>query len=196
MKFKGDVIITDPCYIINKDNEDDWEKSEYGQDMESLGIKTYLCSDTEYGDWSCTTVRDSAKAQEVLDELNAMYFQFFSDYNNKEVWKTEENRTQMYKDYVAKRAKIEQEAGIILGHFCADSGMVAVFLLEEVLAYNPKFDYHTNNTHTTTWLKDFDGDIDITHRSQGTADEEGEEVNGVSVVGKGSVDFYTTQTGL
>lgn len=31
-----------------------------------------------------------------------------------------------------------------LGNFCADSGMVAVFLLEEVLKYNPDFDYHIN----------------------------------------------------
>lgn len=29
MKFKGDIIITDPCYII-KDNSDDWDKCGWG----------------------------------------------------------------------------------------------------------------------------------------------------------------------
>lgn len=29
MKFKGDIIITDPCYIIKKDS-DDWDKCGWG----------------------------------------------------------------------------------------------------------------------------------------------------------------------
>lgn len=54
MKFKGDIIITDPCYII-RENSDDWTKCGCGDFMENLGIKNYLCRDTIYGDWSCTT---------------------------------------------------------------------------------------------------------------------------------------------
>lgn len=181
MKFKGDIIITDPCYIIrkheknprpniysnpilkdlgsvqftkytteqmeeykklealqeqwDKENPDDWCGCGYGDNMEALGIKNYLTSSTEYGDWSCTTYEEGTKKK--------------------------------------------------LGHFCADAGLVSVFLLEEVLKYNPDFDYHINNKHTTTWIKDFDGDVEITHRN----DE-------VSVVGTGTVNFYTTQTGF
>jgi hypothetical protein len=67
MKFKGDVIITDPCYIM-KDAEngfpecgDDWGNSDYGSNMEALGIKTYLTRDTIYGDWSCTTFNTDTK---------------------------------------------------------------------------------------------------------------------------------------
>ena len=51
--------------------------------MEVLGIKNYICRDTLYGDWSCTT--------------------YNSDTHEK------------------------------LGEFCADSGMVGVYLLDEVL---------------------------------------------------------------
>lgn len=29
MKFKGDIIITDPCYIIKEDS-DDWNKCGWG----------------------------------------------------------------------------------------------------------------------------------------------------------------------
>lgn len=32
MKFKGDIIITDPCYIIKKD----WRKCDYGDNMAAL----------------------------------------------------------------------------------------------------------------------------------------------------------------
>lgn len=132
MKFKGDIIITDPCYIC-KDN--DWEKCRYGETMGALGIKNYICRDTIYGDWSCTT------------------------YNTK----TNEK----------------------IGEFCADAGMVAVFLLDEVLKYNPDFDYHTERPWTTTLIKNFDGEVDFE-----VADDE------VKVVGKGNIDFVGTQTGI
>ncbi len=218
MKFKGDIIITDPCYIckdkeevgdypiekdyfsynkeedypdyrklseeeINKlverygvlikkiarkigiyksnqyqsesekyesalqkyreDNVSDWELCNFGENMEELGIKNYICRDTLYGDWSCTT--------------------YTSD-NHK-----------------------------VLGRFCADAGMVGVFLLDEVLKYNPDFDYHIERPWTTTLIKDFDGEIDfeIVH----TKDDEYED-DSVSVVGKGNINFETHQTGL
>ena len=62
MNFDGDIIITDPCYIIRDEHhgtkplhEDDWGYCEYGENMEALGINNYICRDTLYGDWSCTT---------------------------------------------------------------------------------------------------------------------------------------------
>lgn len=135
MKFKGSIIITDPCYIIPGNSDNDWEKCEYGENMEVLGFSNYLTSGTEYGDWSCTT--------------------------------------------------FETNTGTVLGEFCADAGLVSVFLLDEVLKYNPKFDYHINRLWTTTLIENFDGDIKITHRN-----------GGVSVVGTGNVNFYTAQTGF
>ena len=44
-EFDGDIIITDPCYIIRKENEitkNDWHYCECGGYMERLGIKNYL----------------------------------------------------------------------------------------------------------------------------------------------------------
>ena len=41
MKFKGDIIITDPCYIIKKDSED-WRKCDYGDNMAALGLTNYI----------------------------------------------------------------------------------------------------------------------------------------------------------
>ena len=64
-EFNGDLIITDPCYIMRAKHhgtvpvtEDDWEASAYGTNLETLGIHTYLTRDTIYGDWSCTTFDD------------------------------------------------------------------------------------------------------------------------------------------
>ena len=136
--FKGDIIITDPCYIIKQDNED-WKKCDYGRDMNKLGIKNYLCGSTIYGDWSCVTIDNK---------------------NNEKI-----------------------------GSFCADAGLVAVFLLDEVLKYNPNFNYHKEKPWTTTLIKDFDGYISINVKTINSEDE-------VFVVGKGNIDFHTTQIGF
>lgn len=66
----------------------------------------------------------------------------------------------------------------------ADAGMVAVFLLDEVLKYNPDFDYHINREWTTTLIKDFDGEINY------YVDDD------AHIIGVGNVNFFTTQTGF
>lgn len=229
MKFKGDIIITDPCYICKEKEEvgeypkakdyfsydekddypdyrkmdereikeveketgfprrllldewihkseqyekenkkyeealqeyrdnniSDWELCNYVEDMEVLGIKNYICRDTLYGDWSCTT--------------------YNSDTHEK------------------------------IGEFCADAGMVGVFLLDEVLKYNPGFDYYIERPWTTTLIKNFDGEIDfeIVHTEGAYEDDtkfhsKGDrwEDDSVSVVGKGNINFETRQTGF
>jgi hypothetical protein len=145
MKFKGDIIITDPCYIMKKDS--DWEKCNYGSNMEVLGIHTYITRDTLYGDWSCTT--------------------FNSD------------------------------TGESIGEFCADAGLVSVFLLDEVLAYDPDFDYHKERGWTTTLIPDFDGTVEmkveiLEYIDEGVTHTDEE----LSVIGTGNINFYTRQTGF
>lgn len=88
-----------------------------------------------------------------------------------------------------------------IGTFCADAGFVGVFDLNEVITYNPSFDYHTERPWTTTLIKDFDGDIWFEVK------EEYDEKYGndylVEVVGAGRniktgerLEFRSTQTGL
>lgn len=86
-----------------------------------------------------------------------------------------------------------------MGEFCADAGLVAVFLLDEVLKYNPNFDYHTERPWTTTLIKDFDGDIELSVVPFTYIDEDTNEEcedSEVRVVGTGNINFYTTQTGF
>ena len=93
-----------------------------------------------------------------------------------------------------------------MGQFCADAGLVGVFLLDEVLKYNPGFDYHENREWTTTWIKDFKGEVWFEVREDTWIDEDEEKEYteyGVHVVGKGinkktgeAINFVTSQTGL
>lgn len=197
MKFKGDIIITDPCYIMRKDENGngrgDWDKCDYGDNMGALGINNFLTRSTEYGDWSCTTVKECPESVEHIKKLNENYFKLFEAYNE-----VEKNEI-LIKELEEERGILEEQGKeFILGKFCADAGLVSVFLLSEVLAYNPDFDYHINRPWTTTLIKDFDGDVEITHRQAKYFDDNGEEQidNEVSVIGKGNINFYTTQTGL
>ena len=155
--FDGDIIITDPCYVLK---HDDWNG--YEENFEHIGIKQSMARDTLYGDWSCTT------------------------YNS--------------------------DTGEVLGEFCADAGMVSVLSLDEILRYNPKFDYHTTKPWTTTLIRDFKGSVQfVIKESKWTLDEDtsygkaGDEFTDyyVEVVGKGinkktgeQLNFVGKQTGL
>lgn len=200
MKFKGTSIITDPCYII-KDNpyscpsfyswpglegldplvsdsnynskqleaykealdkyneNDDWDKCSYGENFESLGITHYISEPTIYGDWSCTTYKISGDPQEVVDKLAEAY-------RNGE-------------DYSVSCSE--------LGNFCADAGLVSVFLLDEVRKYNPGIDeWIASHSWCVTTIPDFNGIVEY------HVDKNGE----AHIVGTGNINFFTTQTSL
>lgn len=86
-----------------------------------------------------------------------------------------------------------------LGKFCADAGLVGVFLLDEVLKYNPDYKDHLEKDWTTTLIKDFHGEIMIKETIKKYEDEETGEVgecSTVSVIGNGNINFETVQTGF
>lgn len=191
MKFKGTIIITDPCYIVKKctkknpypfpwttenikapnieemvkkynewrDTHDDWTKCMYGQNMEVLGIKHYICESTIYGDWGCTTYKVDSNPKEIVDNFA----------------EAEENG----RDY-----GVECSA---LGNFCADAGLVAVFLLDEVRKYNPDIDeWIASHDWCVTTIPDFDGEVNYYIDANDCA----------HIIGIGNINFFTTQTSL
>lgn len=217
MKFKGDIIITDPCYIIKHEDDyakelgltipvypkytgdmeaydkamreyrsfadryDDWKKCDYGDNMEALGFTSYISEPTIYGDWSCTTWstprKDVAAQLEELCVLQRKQYELMKQYGEDSV------QSKIYDDKMFS-ATVDLKN---IGGFCADAGMVAVFLLDEVLKYNPSFDYHINRSWTTTLIKDFDGEVEYyVDESEG----------GAHIIGTGNVNFFTTQTGF
>ena len=191
MYFKGTIIITDPCYIVKKcteknphpfpwtevniknpnikemfkqyteweDSHDDWKKCKYGTNMEALGISTYFTESTIYGDWGCSTYKIEENPYAVVNN-------FVEAYENEE-------------DYEIECSK--------LGDFCADAGLVSVFLLDEVRKYNPDIDkWIEEHSWCVTIIPDFDGEVNYYV----------DKSNEAHIVGIGNINFFTTQTEL
>lgn len=236
MKFKGDIIITDPCYIMpptydesikredfcplevwNRDyklpktqeeqdailayhtaikeseklHKDIWRNGsidlEDGNGLKEYGFTNYIWGSTLYGDWSCTTFVDSPDTVAMINEMGKNYISFFNGYNFSKT--SPEQKAKLLEEY----KKLQEEykrSPLILGQFCADAGLVGCFLLEEVLAFNPTFNYHIEKPWTTTWIKDFDGDVEYRTNVASTGDYM------ASLVGTGNINFYTQQTGF
>jgi hypothetical protein len=127
--FKGNIIITDPCYVL--------------KDIDVNKVN-YIERDTIYGDWSCNTIN------------------------------TETNE--------------------IIGHFCADSGMVAVINLDDVLKLKPDFDDYKKE-YAYTVIENFDGYVKF-NVTKNYFECDGKKCvdYSVSVVGKGNVNFKTIQS--
>ena len=120
-------------------------------------------------------------------------------YDNKSPIKTFIERDTIYGDWSCTTFDMITKKTI--GKFCADAGMVGVFVLSEVLKYNPLFNYHTERPWTTTLIKDFDGYIWF--EVQEDYDEDYGYDYSVHVIGKGMniktgerIEFRSTQTGL
>ena len=74
-----------------------------------------------------------------------------------------------------------------IGNFCADAGLVAVFLLNEVRKYNPDIDeWIASHNWCVTTIPDFDGEVNYYVDKQDNA----------HIVGIGNINFFTTQTSL
>lgn len=91
-----------------------------------------------------------------------------------------------------------------IGEFCADSGMVCVIKLDDVFAFNPNFNYHTEKTWTTTLIKDFCGNVQFKVKEELYEYEGKQEVDyivfveghGVNKATGEKIDFITSQTEL
>lgn len=228
IRFDGDIIITDPCYIINKENKDDEKCPAQWDFLSRFHVRDdggrCLPEPEDYPDARPKTFDDFlmeargnsklAKAEQRLDSCFGEVVPMISDTLQKEL--AEYNKAVL--EYLSKphddwdrcnRGEKMENLGLstfivtytlygdwrcttfnlgtkeAIGEFCADSGQVGVFLLEEVLKYNPKFDYHLKRIWTTTLIKDFHGFVQIKDTNRD-----------VSVVGNGNIDFKTAQTGF
>lgn len=104
------------------------------------------------------------------------------------------------------------DTGERIGRFCADAGLVSVFDLSEVLAYNPDFDYHTEREWTTTLIENFKGTVQfiVIHEEGVYKDttpyyKEGEKWedyqvqvigHGINKITGGNINFIGKQTGF
>ena len=188
MKFKGTIIITDPCYLTNGMPEDIdnklWSESRYGEDLSVLGLSQWISDSTIYGDWSCFTYKGTK--DEVIEEVNKWdqySINFFNDYCFGNY--TQEEQDKMYSEFAEKR-KIFIEK-FTYGQFCEGSGMVCVCYLDEINKINSKFkEWVDSHPRCVTIIEDFEGEINYKVDDHET----------LHIVGIGNKNFYTLQSGF
>ena len=190
MKFKGTIVITDPCYLLSglseELNDEYWEGSNCGENLDIFGLTQWISDSTIYGDWSCTTYKGNPKdieeslkdIQQFYDKVNELSEELFLGYDA--AWEF------LRKDFQELCTKHENKFPV-LGRFCADSGMVCVVYLDDVLKFNPNFkQWASEHSWYVTIIENFDGNIEY----------EIDEHDEAHIVGTGNINFYTSQSGL
>lgn len=209
------VLITDPCYIMKseaykcksrksfmrfeefaKEKYEEWEKSETMSIPQILDFyKTY----DEYKEKEKEFDRENYEEPKLSDWDKCSD----GDFSSIGIKNAISNST-IYGDWSCHT--FNSDTTEVLGEFCADAGLVAVFDYDEVLAYNPDFENELKkHPHIATLIPGFTGDVyfDLEHTT-GVYEEDtqyhkkGEpwEDYSLHVVGKGNINFVTRQTGL
>ena len=196
VKFDGDIIITDPCYIIkhiDRSTEPKWE--DYMRLSDYSGMTKKQMEEVGY-------FEDYAKLQEAQRKW---------DEENPDDWDVCEcgynmgalglkhyiSRSTIYGDWSCTTFNSDTKEPI--GKFCADAGQVGVFDLNEVLTYNPEYDDYIEKPWCVTLIKDFNGTVQFVVEEEDAAHNDyvvrvvGRGVN--KVTGK-QLNFITSQTGL
>ena len=229
IEFDGDIIITDPSYIEkdtpevgqypNREDFFSYEKeSDYPdyqklttEEIEKIILELAIDPSVIYKSKQYQEEEKAYnKAIEIYQENNLSDWEKCECGKNMEVLGLKHYITHdtIYGDWSC--TTFNTDTNEVLGHFCADAGLVSVFLLDEVLKYNPDFDYHLNRDWTTTWIKDFKGTVQIVIEEEEFeySDKHGKNTNkgidySVHVIGHGinektgkPINFRTTQTGL
>ena len=211
MRFDGDIIITDPCYIFSGEelNKKFWElynnAPTYGKVVDQNRIdlmqhdidryKSLLKNKRfEFND----IFEDEIKR--LKSEIKRLHKPEYFINDGQDCQPTYNFLSELgftscfcgstiYGDWSCSVFNMDTKEKI--GTFCADGAMYGVFLLEEILRVVPKFDYHITNAWTTAWIKDFHGDIDASILEEGDPPEKE-----VKIVGKGNINFVGEQTGF
>ena len=196
-EFDGDIIITDPCYIIKHRDETTRPKwSEYMKLNDYRGMSRKELEEIGYYE----DYKRLDEAQKKWDEENPDDWDLCGcgDDMGAIGLKTWMTRSTIYGDWSCTTFNSDTKRPI--GKFCADAGQVGVFKLDEVLNYNPEYDDHIEKDWVVTVIKDFNGTVQfVVERNES---KYGEDFS-VRVVGRGvnkvtgkPLNFITSQTGL
>lgn len=242
MEFDGDIIITDPCYICKEKDEIGtypshkdfftYEKVEDYPDCILMGDELLDQLGQSKDDdiaWKILMINVGVGNRYVSKQYKIEqdnYDKAVKQYQNDNISDWElcncgfemeklgihhyMTRDTLYGDWSCTTYDCDTKKEI--GEFCADAGLVSVFLLDDVLKYNSEFDYHINKPWTTTWIKDFKGTVQfVVKRDSGVYEDESDyhkkgdkwEDYSVEVIGTGinkktndPIHFVGTQTGL
>lgn len=223
------IIITDPCYVIKKEKQkitdddiiiktsdnngyDDlivYKNSpkykdivkENGWEAIDLTLEQAYCIRKNYRDHqrALEEYKNKIKEEELYNDWEKSCYGL----DLSAIGLNGITRSTIYGDWSCTTFNTDTKEPI--GRFCADAGMVGVFILDEILEYNPDFKEYLEKDWTTTVIENFTGDIWFeVHHHEGIYEDDtswhkkGEkwEDDSVHVVGKGNINFITEQTGF
>ena len=252
VRFIGDILITDPCYIIREDRKMNYKTYPNMEDYYSKykiignGHKGYPTPDM-YEDVTCVDMKkpfdnivEAAKSSDKWTQAAESYDKWIRGEKTKDpnirrvaISPTYEAENKAYNEAVTKWEKEQEddwkkcccggamgklgiETSIVcdtiygdwscttynsltkekLGEFCADSGQVGIFLMSEVLAYNPDLNLPK---HCATIIKNFDGHVRVNKKNNGKYTYDGEEYDDIVAEVEGvsnTLNFKSAQTGF
>lgn len=206
LHMEGDLVITDPCYVIKKDLSNPPRYPE----CENFNI-TYH----DYVAYKNNELLDLEKITQAKAYSEAIYnweeLLHAGDWSLSDCGRNAKGiglntslvRDNLYGDWSC--TVFNTDTNDKIGEFCADAGMVGIFLLNEILQYDPTFRKHLDKPWTMAVIKGFKGDVQIkVNRITGTYETESDyhkkgetwTDDEVQVVGVGNINFVTKQTGL
>lgn len=208
MEFSGDIVITDPCYLIRKGKKSDGTDQPKPREEDFLSYPEI----TDYPD--CKELVPGIgiyNSEQYMDEREKYEKALTAHQALTDDWMKCEYGDRMdllgihkcmvrgtiYGDWscsVFRKDEYGYEEEI--GNFCADAGLVIVADMAEVLAYNPDFEeWAKEHTWCATILKGFEGTVQFVVE-EAEPDEEEDEEGGclcttfdsyeVKVVGRGT----------
>lgn len=254
VRFVGDIILTDPCYIIREDHKRNFNTypniEEYYSKYKIIGNghKGYPTPDM-YEDvtWidmerplrpyelpiTHRTHEREHEAAEAFDKwirgertqnprirrvAFSLTYEAENQAYNEAVKKWEDEQVDDWENCCCGEAmeKLGLETFIVcstiygdwscttyntltkekLGEFCADSGQVGIFLMDEVLKYNPDLNLPS---HCATIIKNFDGHVRVNKKNLGKFVLDGEEYDDIVAEVEGiskTLNFKSAQTGF
>lgn len=197
VEFDGDLLITDPCYIVK--DRDESTRPKWGDYMRLNDYRGM----SEEERRAVGYYEDYARMRSAMDKW---------DEENPDDWDVCEcghnmeaigltkcmTRSTIYGDWSCTVFNLDTKQPI--GKFCADASMVGVFDLSEVLSYNQDYDDYIEKDWVATVIKNFKGTVQFIVEENKRAN--GDRFN-VKVVGRGvnnitgePLNFITSQTGL
>lgn len=216
MKFNGTILITDPCYIHGV-HQEDMEKAFYYAMPSKKGVDygkaKILDLELNFTKRFYSAGKDEKLKNHYLDEIRRIENEIAELHKEKNLvdvidWNKQATNflnefgftdciwgNTLYGDWSCHVFNADTKEPI--GRFCADGGMFCVMYLEEVLKYNPAFDYHISKPWTSAIIENFDGDIEVKVVETKFMNEGKEEIDeSIEIHGKGNINFVTKQTGF
>lgn len=164
--FEGDIIITDPQYIMRQYSVPQPERCFYPDD-ESHKAAMLDWEFTHPDHWAITNFGTNLEIIGLTKWLNQELSYEAGQYT---CFDSTDNR---------------------IGRFCTDSGIIGIYLKDEVEKYNPDWRDYVTAPYKCTFIPRFNGTIYIVNHN----DNDGIGAD-IRIVGRGNLNFYTKQTGV